>query len=34
MEWSGEARTTTSAAGNCRAAADLLRDGELLAAMQ
>jgi len=34
MEMESFSQTTTSAAGNCRAAADLLRDGELLAAMQ
>jgi len=34
MEWSGGTRTTTSAAGSCRAAAAPLRGDALLAAMQ
>jgi hypothetical protein len=34
MEWSGGIRTTTSAAGSCRAAAAPLRGDALLAAMQ
>jgi len=34
MEWSGGIRTTTSAAGSCRAAASPLRGDALLAAMQ